>query len=59
MAMMYTSDERVEVNLPPFLDLDEICRKQDEEEEKSSQEKNNNQTDETNNQEVKNSESLG
>ena len=45
--------------LPPFLDLDEICRKQDEEEEKTSQEKNNNQTDETNNQEVKNSESLG
>ena len=59
MAMMYTSDEREEVNLPPFLDLDEICRKQDKEEEKSSQEKNNNQTDETNNQEVKNSESLG
>ena len=59
MAMMYTSDGWVEVKFPPFLDLDEICRKQDEEEEKSSQEKNNNQTDETNNKEVKNSESLG
>ena len=53
MAMMYTSEGWVEVKFPPFLDLDEICRKQDEEEEKSSQEKNNNQTDETNNQEVK------
>ena len=59
MAMMYTSDGWVEVKLPPFLDLDEICRKQDKEEEKSSQEKNNNQTDETNNKGVKNSESLG
>ena len=59
MAMMYTSEGWVEFELPPFLDLDEICRKQDEEEEKSSQEKNNNQTEETNNQEVKNSESLG
>ena len=57
--MMYTSDGWVEVKLPPFIDLDEIYCKQDEEEEKSSQEKNNNQTDETNNQEVKNSESLG
>ena len=32
MAMMYTSDGWVEVKLPPFLDLDEICRKQDQEE---------------------------
>ncbi len=46
------------VNLP-VSQLDEICRKQDEEEERSWQKKNNNQTDETNNQEVKNSESLG
>ena len=49
----------MEVKLPPFLDLDEICRKQDEEEERSWQRKNNNQTDETNNKEVKNRESLG
>ena len=59
MAMMYTSEGWVEVKLPPFLDLDEICRKQDEEEERSWQKKNNNQTDETNNKEVKNRESLG
>ena len=34
MAMMYTSEGWVEFELPPFLDLDEICRKQDEEEER-------------------------
>ena len=32
MAMMYTSDGWVEIEFPPFLDLDEICRKQDQEE---------------------------
>ena len=32
MDMMYTSVGWVEVKLPPFLDLDEICRKQDQEE---------------------------
>ena len=26
MAMMYTSEGWVEFELPPFLDLDEICR---------------------------------
>ena len=34
MARMYTSEGWVEFELPPFLDLDEICRKQDEEEER-------------------------
>lgn len=34
MAMIYTSEGWVEVELPPFLDLDEVCRKQDEEEER-------------------------
>ena len=38
MAMMYTSEGWVEFELPPFLDLDEICRKQDEEEERLWQE---------------------
>ena len=38
MAMMYTSEGWVEIELPPFLDLDEICRKQDEEEERLCQE---------------------
>jgi hypothetical protein len=38
MAMMYTSEGWVEFELPPFLDLDEICRKQDEEEERLCQE---------------------
>ena len=32
MAMMYTSEGWVEIEFPPFLDLDEICRKQDQEE---------------------------
>ena len=32
MAMMYTSEGWVEIEFPPFLDLDESCRKQDEEE---------------------------
>ena len=41
MAMMYTSEGWVEVKLPPFLDLDEICRKQDEEEERLWQQANN------------------
>ena len=39
--MMYTSEGWVEVKLPPFLDLDEICRKQDEEEERLWQEQKN------------------
>ena len=30
--MMYTSEGWVEIEFPPFLDLDEICRKQDQEE---------------------------
>ena len=34
MAMMYTSEGWVKFELPPFLDLDEVCRKQDEEEER-------------------------
>ena len=41
MAMMYTSEGWVEIELPPFLDLDEICRKQDEEEERLWQEQKN------------------
>ncbi len=41
MAMMYTSEGWVEFELPPFLDLDEICRKQDEEEERLWQEQKN------------------
>ena len=40
MAMMYTSEGWVEFELPPFLDLDEICRKQDEEDEQRWQEEN-------------------
>ena len=48
MAMMYTSEGWVEFELPPFLDLDEIYRKQDEEEERVWQEKNKNQTADTN-----------
>ena len=32
MAMMYTSEGWVEIDFPPFLDLAEICRKQDQEE---------------------------
>ena len=31
-AMMYTSEGWDEVELPPFLDLDEVCRKEEEEE---------------------------
>lgn len=34
MAMMYTSEGWVEVKIPPFLDLNEVCRKQDEEDER-------------------------
>ena len=41
MAMMYTSEGWMEFELPPFLDLDEICRKQDEEEERLWQEQKN------------------
>ena len=48
MAMMYTSEGWVKIELPPFLDLDEVCRKQDEEEERLWQEKNKSQTDDTN-----------
>ena len=40
MAMMYTFEGWVEFELPPFLDLDEICRKQDEEDEQRWQEEN-------------------
>ena len=40
MAMMYTSEGWVEFELPPFLDLDEICRKQDEEDAQRWQEEN-------------------
>lgn len=38
MALMFTSYGWAEVQLPPFLDLDEICRLQDEEEERRWQE---------------------
>ena len=34
VAMMYTSEGWVEVKFPPFLDLNEVCRKQDEEDER-------------------------
>ena len=33
-AMMYTSEGWVEVKFTPFLDLNEVCRKQDEEDER-------------------------
>lgn len=48
MAMMYTSEGWVEIELPPFLDLDEICRKQDEEEERLCQEQKNKEKEVTN-----------
>ena len=34
MAMMYTSEGWMEVKFPPFLDLNEVCRKQDAEDER-------------------------
>ena len=40
MTMMYTSEGWVEIEFPPFLDLDEICRKQDEEDERKWREVN-------------------
>ncbi len=39
MAVIYTENGWVEVNLPPFIDFDEICRNQYEEEIKQSEEK--------------------
>ena len=50
MAMMYTSEGWVEFELPPFLDLDEICRKQDEEEERLWQEQKNKEKEVRNNE---------
>ena len=50
MAMMYTSEGWVEFELPPFLDLDEICRKQDEEEERLWQEQKNKKKEVRNNE---------
>ena len=50
MAMMYTSEGWVEIELPPFLDLDEICRKQDEEEERLWQEQKNKKKEVRNNE---------
>lgn len=34
MAIMYTSEGWVKVKFPPFLDLNEVCQKQDEEDER-------------------------
>ena len=50
MAMMYTSEGWVEFELPPFLDLDEVCRKQDEEEERLWQEQKNKKKEVRNNE---------
>ena len=50
MTMMYTSEGWVEFELPPFLDLDEVCRKQDEEEERLWQEQKNKKKEVRNNE---------
>ena len=42
MAIMYTDYGWIDVNLPPFCSLEDICRKQDEEDERKWQEEHNN-----------------